>query len=310
MEQLIRDYGVLFAGLMVFAGEVGIPTGVPVEVVLLLTGSYALHSPTGLVLGVALVTSADLLGTLTLNLAVRTGGVRLLQWFVRRHRGGESERLLRWRRALLRHPVPAIFVGRLLPLLRMYITVAAGLLGVPLRVFLAGASPAALLWAGTPVVVGYVARDHVHQLAAGYAHIGRLGLLFVPLAGLVVAAVLWVRSGPSPFRLRLARLVASGLAGGGIAAYLIESTRDVDLLLEHGRGALLSPFVWLWLGVLASIGLVVLGVGLYDLYFGLQRRRGISPAVRAEVVATVIWLALLLGAGGLILSLEWRYPAL
>jgi hypothetical protein len=70
---LIAHYGLPLVALIVCAGELGFPTGVPVEIALLLTGAYAIHSVPMLLVGVILVAAADLLGTTSLHLIMRTG---------------------------------------------------------------------------------------------------------------------------------------------------------------------------------------------------------------------------------------------
>jgi len=82
---LILHYGVPLVALMLFAGEIGIPTGIPMEITLLLAGAYAVHSLPELLFGLALVTVADLSGTTLLHLVARTGGVRLLTRLLHRH---------------------------------------------------------------------------------------------------------------------------------------------------------------------------------------------------------------------------------
>ena len=46
---LIAQYGVFIVALLILVGELGVPTGVPAELALLLTGAYAVHSLKGLV---------------------------------------------------------------------------------------------------------------------------------------------------------------------------------------------------------------------------------------------------------------------
>ncbi|HKG24597.1 MAG TPA: hypothetical protein VKB09_03065, partial [Thermomicrobiales bacterium] len=105
---------------MIFAGELGLPTGIPAEIALLIVGAYGVHSVPGLIGGLILVAIGDLCGTMTLFMAIRTGGVRLLA-IIRRRAGadpGSDDVFTRLRRRLHGHDSLAVFVGRLLPLAR------------------------------------------------------------------------------------------------------------------------------------------------------------------------------------------------
>ena len=57
----------------------GIPTGVPIHVVLLLAGAYLIGSLPGLAVAILAMAAAELAGTLVLHGIARTGGVRLLE---------------------------------------------------------------------------------------------------------------------------------------------------------------------------------------------------------------------------------------
>ena len=125
---LITRHGVLIAALVIFAGELGLPTGIPAEIALMIAGAYGIHSPAGLVGGLLLVAAGDLLGTMTLFLAIRTGGVRLVS-IIRKRAGADptsEDVFTRIRRRLHGHDSLAVFVGRLLPLVRMPVTIWAG----------------------------------------------------------------------------------------------------------------------------------------------------------------------------------------
>ena len=66
---------------MVFAAELGLPTGVSPKVALLLAGSMAIGSPPGLLVGIALVTGANLFGASVLHAATR-GAYREVDLYV------------------------------------------------------------------------------------------------------------------------------------------------------------------------------------------------------------------------------------
>lgn len=300
--------------LLVGAGELGFPTGIPVEVALLLTGAYAVHSLPALAVAVAVVSLGDLAGTTLLHLAVRTGGVRLLDRLLARHttRGGDF--LAGWRRRLGGRDTAVVFVVRLLPLVRMYVSIGMGLLRIRLRSFVLGAAPAAVVWAGTPMIVGYAFRADAQRLAARYAAMTHLGIALLPAVGVLTTGLLWLRHArPARSTLLRGRAALGVLAGGGIAAYTGRLLWANHWAIEHGSAALPRPVLALWVAALAVAALLLLAFALIDAH-AARALRGYAPATRHRLVAGAVgmttWLALVAGAGVIPLALELRYPAI
>lgn len=190
----VVGHGVPLVALLVFVTELGVPTGSPFEVALLLAGATAVHSLQGLAAAVAIVALADLAGTTTLFLIGRSGGrsvgTRILG------RLGAMDAIERWRGRVgrsTRKDVALVVGGRLLPLARMPFTAAVGLLRLPTRHFLVGAAPGAFLWAGVPLVLGYELCYRVHSVIDPVERINHLGLLVVPALLAIVVGSLIVR---------------------------------------------------------------------------------------------------------------------
>lgn len=161
---LLQHYGLPTVALMVFVAEFGLSTGISPKVALLLVGSVTVPSVPMLVGALVLVTGANLLGTTTFYLAVRTGRSQLAARLSRRHAPLVAERFGQWRRRFGGHDIA--LVGRLVPMVRICVPVTAGLLPLPCRSFMLGAAPAALVWSGTPLALGYVLRAQVQGLTA------------------------------------------------------------------------------------------------------------------------------------------------
>lgn len=191
MEQLVREYGLLIAALMIFLTELGVPTGVPNELVLLLAGAYAVHSPMGLAVGFVFVTAADVLGTVALYGATRTGGVWVTTHLLAKLGRKPEETFQRWRERLRGRDELVIVVGRLLPLVRMSVAIGAGLLRIEARTFVIGVIPGAMLWAGVPLILGYFFSAHVQRLIHGYERVAHVMLYAVPVA-IVAGAGYWL----------------------------------------------------------------------------------------------------------------------
>jgi membrane protein DedA with SNARE-associated domain len=306
---------VLIAALLIFAGELGFPTGIPAEIALLIAGAYGVHSFSGLLVGLLLVAVGDLLGTTTLFLAVRTGGVRLLT-FVRRRAGVDPESedvFTRLRRRLHGHDSLAVFVGRLLPLVRMPVTIFAGLSRMPLRTFVVGAAPAGAIWAGLPVAIGYALRGQVLAFAQRYTSASHVLIVVSPAIGLISAAVVWIRRGETSWsRLRRGRALLGFGVAGATAVYLAMIAWD-EARRRPVRVPLPSPVLELWLVALGLLAVALVGVAVVDVRQArsLQRdQRPGSETLLTEAALTTAWVGLVLAVGVLVLAIEHRYPTI
>jgi membrane protein DedA with SNARE-associated domain len=299
---LISQYGVFFVAALIFFGELGVPTGIPEEVALLLAGAYAVHSVPALLLTLALMTIADIAGTTLLNVAVRTGGVGLLHRVLRRYEYRRPGLVDRWQAKFGRHDVLFVFSIRLLPLVRMYITIASGLLRTRMRDFLEGAAPAALIWAGTPVVLGYVLRNRVQAFETEYSTLSHLILVASPLIGVAGAAIWWLRAHFTlAQRMRQARRALGLLSFVAGTAFLAFVFWVSDRSIANGRTPLPLERVapGLVLLALAMIALVALGaVDLRSRRVAKSSSDAKSDRPSAEVPTTALYAVLI----GLILS--------
>ncbi|HEX6508029.1 MAG TPA: hypothetical protein VF221_10385, partial [Chloroflexota bacterium] len=99
MPALIAHYGLLIVAIIIFCGEIGLPTLVPGEIALLLAGSQVIHSPSALVAAAVLFGSVDIVATSTIHVASRTGGNRLLCRLLRHLQRDEPHEAVidRWR---------------------------------------------------------------------------------------------------------------------------------------------------------------------------------------------------------------------
>ena len=309
---LIQQHGIPLAALMVFIGEIGVPTILPVEVALLVVGGTAIGSFPELLGGLLLLVAADLLGTTILYSVARTGGVRLLRRVAPRlaaeHDGGV---MTRWRRRLGGRDVAVVFITRLLPLVRMWATISAGLLRFRARDFLAGAAPAAALWAGTPLTVGFLFRDRVASLAARYTQASHLLTLVVPAVVFVALLGWWVwRGGALRARIRRGRSVLGMGAAVVCVLYLARIIMAGDRAVDQGSGAFAYPLFLLWLIVLVGLAGALLVVAFADLRTARRSEPHIpvSRLLLREVGTTLLWAALVGLGGGIISVLEVRYP--
>jgi membrane protein DedA with SNARE-associated domain len=127
MTGLIMRFGVLGVFLLMVPESACIP--VPSEVTLLFSG-FAVHQGwMSLPLAVLAATAGNLVGSL---LAYGVGATHVLQRLP-----VASEVLRRWDGLLERHGTEAVFIARLLPLARTFVSLPAGARHIPLAPFIA-----------------------------------------------------------------------------------------------------------------------------------------------------------------------------
>ncbi len=202
VTQTLIGYGLPIVTLVMFVSAAGIPTGVPIVVVLLMAGAYLIGSLPWLLLAIVVVAAAELGGTVALHVVARTGGARLLDRLPDERQERLHAAFDRWRGRLGGRDLAAIAVLRLIPFVRMGTTVGAGLLGIRLRDFVLGSAVAAVVWTGVPLSLGFAFRTQLEMLEGYYEH--TTGALPALLGGLTLALAVGVlvRSAATRARLR------------------------------------------------------------------------------------------------------------
>lgn len=149
----IIEYGYITIFSLVFLQEIGIPNPVPNELILLFSGYLASIGQLSFAWVIITVIIADFVGTSLLYMVFYYFGKSIKakkpRWFplekverLGKHLSGKG----RW----------SIYVGRLMPYLRGYISVAAGILEIPPKVFLPAVLFSAITWSGGYVIVGRI----------------------------------------------------------------------------------------------------------------------------------------------------------
>jgi membrane protein DedA with SNARE-associated domain len=156
------QHGGLF--LVILAEEAGVPLPVPGDLFIAAMGFLAHRGGAGFAPTAAVVTVATVAGSTALYLLSRHAGRPLLVKVMRRFGFTEAreERLEGW---LTRHGAAAVVVGRLVPGLRIVMTVVAGVLRLRLPVFVAGTTVAGLLWATIYFWLGYLLGEGYQRLS-------------------------------------------------------------------------------------------------------------------------------------------------
>jgi membrane protein DedA with SNARE-associated domain len=149
MTGLITRFGALGVFLLMVPESACIP--VPSEVTLLFSGFAVHHGWISLPLAVLAATAGNLTGSL---LAYAVGATHLLE---RVPIAGEV--LRRWDDLLERHGTRAVFIARLLPLARTFVSLPAGARRVRLIPFIALTTLGCALWALGFVLAGVLAAN-------------------------------------------------------------------------------------------------------------------------------------------------------
>lgn len=165
-----------YAGLFVVivVEEAGVPLPIPGDLFIAAMGVLAHAGGAGFAATAATVTAATVIGATVLYLVSRHAGRPLLVRIARRfgYTEAREQRVEAW---LLRRGATAVVVGRLIPGLRIVMTVVAGALRLPHRTFVSGTFFAGVIWSTLYFWLGY-----------------GLGAAWERLAGRVRPEALWV----------------------------------------------------------------------------------------------------------------------
>jgi membrane protein DedA with SNARE-associated domain len=252
----------------------------------------------------------DVVATSTIHVIARTGGNRLLLKLLRhvRQDGPPPEEVIaRWRHRLGGHDSLVVLVTRMIPWFRLYASISTGLIRIRLRNFLSGAAPASLLWATTPLTLGYIFRHQIGQVTNRF----NLVTHWIVIASIVVSVVAgvawWMRRGGSKADgLRRLRLVLSLFAALGVFARLLGAALEGHRIGSHTFLINSLPSLSTWVTALSLIALGLLWIAAHD----LRAIRTHPNVARIGMISAAAWLGLMVLMGT---TTSWNgvpYPAL
>src|ERR687885_1510193 len=154
MASFLDQHGLLAAFVFLLIEEAGVPVPVPGDFLMLILGVRARTGDVSLWQAIAVMEAATVLGSTFLYAAARLAGRGLVYRYGRFVRLSPA-RLDRAERWLKQHGSRAVFLGRLVPGLRIVTAVACGVFSVPPLVFLPAMSLGALLYIVVYVLLGY-----------------------------------------------------------------------------------------------------------------------------------------------------------
>lgn len=184
----LEHYGYLAVFVLVFLPEIGIPNPVPIELILLFIGFLAFSGVLNFWLVFLAAVAGDFIGTTILYSIFYFFGHLFLEkkprWIpISRAKIEKVSRLVS------RRGVLGIYFGRLIPYLRGYVSVAAGLAQVRPKVFIPIVLFSAATWSGGFVIAGRLIGPEWQNLATNLSDI-RNGILVI-IASVVLIAVAW-----------------------------------------------------------------------------------------------------------------------
>ena len=193
MQHLIIQYGYVAVFLLMLAESACIP--IPSEVIMLFAGALAAGAYPGVHLSLAGVVLAGVLGNVAGSYIAWGAGRYAGQAAVRRWgrrfgvRGHDIDRATAW---FDRYGSAAVLFGRMVPVVRTFISLPAGFAGMPAGRFGLFTTLGCIPWTAALGIAGYA-------LGANWQHIANdfHGLTYaiagIVVVALVVAAVLYVR---------------------------------------------------------------------------------------------------------------------
>lgn len=161
LHHFIATYGYLAVFLLVFLQEIGVPTIIPHEALLLLLGYLCLKGEFDLTKLCLLVIAGDLTATTLLYVLFYYLGSLIRQcvpaWLPLPYR-----KLAALKGRMSKSGNRIILIGRLTPFLRAYTSIAAGLLKVRGRIFLAAALTSSVVYSGGLLMAGWMLASCFH----------------------------------------------------------------------------------------------------------------------------------------------------
>lgn len=183
----IINYGYLAIFFIVFLQEIGVPNPVATEVIILFAGYLAYLGRLNLFLLLLTVVAADFLGTSILYAIFYHFGKKL---FDKMPRWMPIEKINRLKEKILRQGRKGVYLGRMLPYVRGYASVAAGLLRIPPKIFLPAVLLSAITWSGSYAVAGVLLGPAWQNLITKFG-LGKFLIVF--LAAVILIFYVWPR---------------------------------------------------------------------------------------------------------------------
>lgn len=191
ISALLKAYGYLAGFALIYIEETGIPLFIPGDVFLLYVGSRLPRDVPILFAAWLGFVLAVTLGSTNLYLLSRRFGRRLIEHRLARFLHLTPERVADAELWFRRYGPWALIFGRHIPGFRVPLTVVAGLLELPYRLFAISVAVSSAIWAGVFLALGAIFGNSIERsIRSNLLLVGAVALVIV----VVVAAVAFIRS--------------------------------------------------------------------------------------------------------------------
>lgn len=151
LASYLTEHGYLAVSGLIFLQELGLPNPVPNEAILLFAGYLSSVKILNFYFILLVGILSDFIGTSILYGVFYFFGDRILKHAPNWLPVGKMELI---KQRVVKKGIWGVFLGRLLPYLRGYVSVAAGLLKIPPRIFLSSVLLSAIIWSGGYILAG------------------------------------------------------------------------------------------------------------------------------------------------------------
>lgn len=292
VEQWILANGLFAIALVICLGEMGMPVGLPAELIMMAGGALLANSIPELIWVIFLLTVADVVGTTVLHMAVRSGSPWVFR-ILKRTQDQPGGSLQRWQARLGGREVTVVFVTRSLPMVRMWATIGLAIMQVRLRSFFLGAIPAAIIWTGLPVVAGYILRDNVRALESRYGAATNAVMLAIPVITIALWSAIWTFKGDNRHeRIRRGRASLGVTVAAMGVAYMIALVSQNTWLVEYDEIPNPLPELAIRSLAVAGLTLVLLVFTVVDVRWIRRHLHGNSWHM-LDLATTLAWVGLI-----------------
>ncbi len=174
----LTKYGYYAIFLLVFIQELGIPNPITNELVLIFCGYLSYTGTLNFYKVIIVAISADFIGTTILFFIFYSFSKWLIEhspkWLPL-----TGETIEKLKKKLLKRGNRSVFIGRLTPFLRGYVSVAAGMLHVKPKAFLGTVIISAITWSGGLVLLGRLIGPYWNQMIKERGVIENISIVIV-----------------------------------------------------------------------------------------------------------------------------------
>jgi membrane protein DedA with SNARE-associated domain len=187
LTSYITQYGYVAIFVLVFIQELGFPNPVPNELILMFAGYLASAHVLNFWLVILTVVLADFVGTSILFFVFY-----FLDEWIFAHKPKwlpvSREKIEKISRKITKRGRFGIYLGRLIPYLRSYASIAAGLLRIRPKTFLTAVFVSAVTWSGGYAIAGYFMGPYWGKVSA---QIGGIQNALFAVALIISAVFIW-----------------------------------------------------------------------------------------------------------------------